>query len=592
MTPQPSNLTPSFLNPTERALLLLILNGLSAANALALTPEQVDFERGWLLVGTDTIPLTRQSADALRVLPLTAAGGYFPADAPRLPLSEQDAHARLAGALWYTSEDGRLIRETGGFTLEVPILPLPYTYPFSVIARLHPDSLHAAEAQATVQTAMDWLAVELLAEGRVSLVQRVRSALLTGRVIFLLISTGVNGLNFLYNLVIGRLLTPAEYSQITLLITIQLIISLLPSVIQTVSARFSATYAARGEDEALAALIQFGRRWSFRLALGTLALLIVGALPLANLFQITRPELLLPVIIAAPLFVLMGLDRGVLQGTGRYFWLSAAYLAEGVVRFGAGVGLALIVAVSTRVDGAAWGLGQAMIITWFVSWLGLRHFKLPATASASSEQSEWMRLLGFVAISLLGQTLITNSDFMLVKTLFSPEEAGQYAAVTVLGRIAYFGATPLMLLMLPAVARQQALGRPTRPIFFGLMGVVGVFTGALFLVSFLFAPQVLGLLYGDAYLPAAALLPTYTIAASLFVFANVAMTYLVALNVGGGAWMLLAAGVAQIIGILLFHATLPAVIIVQIVIMLLLVIGVLWQALRTADQPMVPRSAM
>jgi O-antigen/teichoic acid export membrane protein len=178
----------------------------------------------------------------------------------------------------------------------------------------------------------------------------------------------------------------------------------------------------------------------------------------------------------------------------------------------------------------------------------------------------------------LGQALITNSDFILVKTFFDSFDAGLYAAISVIGRIVYFGTLPLTVIVVPIIARKQALGESTKSILLLLMGGGIALCGSLFVASALFAPQILTILYGDAYVTASPLLPIYTIAAALFVLTNLLVTYRVALGRGSETWMPFLAGIVQILGVIIFHETLQQVITVQIATMTILFLGVAWRA--------------
>lgn len=572
-------------HPEDRAILsLLALNGLAHATIARITPDQVDVDAGWLFTSDGAAyPLLEQSLGPLRD-PSFGAGGWF---APhhisdflaQYNLTEQDAHRRLAGAIWYTSEEGRVIREVSG-SFDVPILPLRFTFPFSIFPKLDPVATPAMadQSRATLQTAADWLVLESLSPD-VSLVQRAMGLLRQGQIVFLLSSTFVSGLNLLHNLLMGRLLIPSAYGQLTLLITLQLLIGLLPTAIQTVTARFSAGYAAHHDERLLMGLHQRGLRLARWVGAGIMVLLLVGAMPLSKVFQLQDAWLVVPMALAMPFFLMMGVDRGLLQGLGGYHWLSGAYLTEGFIRLGMGLvlGYALLDA-GRSLDGAVWGVAQSVVATWFISWLALRHFRpthpdiMPAT-----EQAEWLGLGRAVGMALLGQALITNSDFLLVKNFFEATEAGFYAAVSVLGRIAYFGALPITVLLVPLVARQQALGQSTWRIFLLLMGAGAAMCGALLLMATLFASTIIRVLYGDAYLDGAYLLPTYTLAASLYVLTNLAITYQVALGKGGETWMPVVAGVLQIMGILFFHGSLLQVVLVQIVLMSILLVAVVGQ---------------
>lgn len=406
-------------------------------------------------------------------------------------------------------------------------------------------------------------------------------------------STGVNGLNLIHNVLMGRLLSPADYSQLTFIITLQLLIGLLPMAVQTVVARFTARYHAQNEAVSLQAIYDKAKKLSLRLGVLVMLGMLILSPVMVRVFQLDSLTLLLPLVVVVPFFVRMGVERGMLQGLGRSFWLSGAYLSEGVIRLGVGVllGYALIHA-GRSLEGAIWGVIQSIMATWFIGWLAMRHFSIhvpdentpPKILDATNDEKMWLQMGWMTAFVLIGQALITNSDFLLVKNFFSPDDAGLYAAISVLGRIVYFGALPLTILLVPLVARRQALNESTRPILFLLIGGGVLVCGLLVVGASLFADTILGLLYGDAYLAASYLLAPYALAASLYTLTNLTITYQVALGQGGETWMPIAAGVAQITLILLFHESLNQVITIQILLMATLFGMVLWRVLRASSQ--------
>ncbi|GAB4530039.1 MAG: hypothetical protein OHK0046_50360 [Anaerolineae bacterium] len=574
------------------ATTLLLLNGLDTADIAELPQAVLDLDSGWITTRSGrTYPLVSQAQQALHTLYAQdgePAAGCLDEAVARLKPFEAEAHRRLAGAIWITDEDNLLTLETIGMQ-EAPILPLRFTFPFSIVERLQANetSVVALRARHVLQTAADWLMEETLPT-RKPLIRRVLGLLRQGSLFFLLASTGVSGLNLIHNVLMGRLLSPSDYSQLTFVITLQLLIGLLPSAMQTVVARFSARYYAHEESPLLSALYRFTGRLGWRLGIATTLVILLLSPLIARFFQLDSIWLLLPIIITLPFFVRTGIDRGFLQGLGSYFWLSGAYLGEGVLRLGASVilGYALL-AAGRSLDGAIWGLAQSMIVTWFISALALRHYShttLPDDADMLREQrKQWLQLGSLTGLVLIGQALITNSDFVLVKNFFSPEDAGLYAAVSVLGRIVYFGALPLTVLLVPLIARRQALNEPTRPILLLLIGGGAVVCTLLIVAAALFAPDILDLLYGTAYVPAASLLAPYALAASLYTLTNLVITYQIALGSGSETGLPILAGGAQIIGVLLFHESLAQVIVIQIGLMGILFGLVLWRTLRTGQ---------
>lgn len=587
-------------DPLQQTVLsLLFLNGLPLAQIERLPEAAIDLESGWITAANgSTYPLVSYAIAALRTVTDLAPERIQAAAAPFVAL-ENEAHRKLAGAIWITDEEHRLMLELTGSS-ETPIVPLRFTFPFSVADVLHSREISqvAERGRSVLQTAADWLVAETLTPPK-SILKRVVALLRRGSLIFLVASTGVSGLNLIHNMVMGRLLSPADYSQLTFLITVQLLVGLLPTTLQTIVARFTARYQVQSDHTALAQLQTSIGRFGWRSGLILMVALLLASPLLITIFALDGFHLLLPILIALPFFVRMGVDRGRLQGIGSYIWLSGSYLTEGLIRLGVGAALGyLLLEAGSSLEGAIWGLAQSMLMGWFISWLALRHFSnvKPAPthdADKAQHRAAWRQLGTMTALVLVGQALITNSDFLLVKTYFSAQEAGFYAAVSVLGRIVYFGALPLTILLIPLIARRQALNEPTRQILLLLIGGgVGV-CSLLIVLSALFAPQILGTFYGEAYLAAADLLAIYAIAASLYTLTNLVVTYQIALGKGGETWMPILAGVIQIAAIVLVHETLSQVIIIQVVLMALLFSSVLWRVLRAdaPNRPSVPADA-
>lgn len=544
---------------------LMMFNGLSIPQI-----KQAHFEDGWVITHDGmSLPLVSYAVDALNRVDAPLSTDLLAEACQEFEPLEAGAHRRLSGAIWITDEEPKIMLEMTS-SLDIPVLPLRFTFPFSIGHHLSPneDSAIARRAADVLQTAADWLK-ERLDPSATPVIQRVLKLLQQGNLVFLLVSVGINGLNLIHNVLMGRLLSPADYSQLTFIITLQLLIGLIPTTMQTVTARFSARYHAQEDTSLLAELNATVNRIGWRIGIITGVILLILSPLMVSAFQLNGVMLLIPIIIFVPLLIHMGGNRGMLQGLNEYFWLSGVYLSEGVVRLGMGVilGYALLNA-GRSLEGAIWGVAQSVLITWFIAWLAMSHFRTkPDSKDYTHEHAEWLKLTWVTAFVLIGQALITNSDFLLVKNFFSPDDAGRYAAISVLGRIVYFGALPLTILLVPSVARRQALGEPTRPILIMLIGGGIAVCMVLILSAALFGSQVLSLLYGEEYASAAHLLAPYALAASLYTLTNLAITYQIALGQGGETWLPIIAGSVQVVAVLIFHGTLSQVITIQILLM-------------------------
>ena len=83
-------------------------------------------------------------------------------------------------------------------------------------------------------------------------------------------------------------------------------------------------------------------------------------------------------------------------------------------------------------------------------------------------------------------------------------------------------------------------------------------------VSFMMPEFIVNIFFGKQYLSIAGLLGLYALATAFYALANVIVTYHLSLGNGKGNYIVLAAGIAQVVGLLAWHTTLASVVLVQV----------------------------
>lgn len=407
--------------------------------------------------------------------------------------------------------------------------------------------------------------------------QRVgANGLLTGSAFFFISTTIVNGGNYLFNLMLGRLLGPALFADVSIIITLFLFLTFITSGFQQTAAKFAAMYSARQEYARLLAL----RRWLNRRSwlIGFLCLVLVGgAAPFwQQFFHTTSPWLFIIFAGGLPFYFVQGIDRGLLQGQMRFGWLAVSYQAEMWVRLALG---ALLVLIGWAAHGAVLALTISILTTWAVAAYGLHQVQAKQSANTPLPNdvklapADRQALLAFalpvllIEISLI---LINNSDVLIVKRFFDNTAAGHYAALALVGRIVFFATWSVVMTMFPLAAQKQQRHEPHRHLLWTSLGLVaGVST--LIVATTALAPElIIRILFGAAYLTVAPLLWLYALATALFALANVLINYHLALGQRNGALFALAAGLLQVTLLILFHTTLTQVVLIQIYLMGLL----------------------
>ncbi len=387
--------------------------------------------------------------------------------------------------------------------------------------------------------------------------------LFTGSVIFFVSTTIVHLGNYFYNLVLGRWLGPAKFSDLSIIITLFLIVLFITATIQMIAARYSAISTSDNDYESIISLRKILLQWAWGLGLAFTAVFGFGA-PLWQRFFHTQSYLPFVIFgIGLPFYLAQSVDRGILQGQTRFSELAVSYQVEMWVRLLAGIGL---VAIGGGVVGAAGGLTLSFIATWLFARRA--RFGLPEPRHTQSiEHKKLLMFSGWVSISYLSQILINNSDIIVIKHFFPPDEAGQYAALALIGRVVFFITWSVVTTLFPIVAQRHQNGQTHRHLLgVGLLLVLVASVGVI-TITYYFPNLIVGVLFGQAYLEIAPFLWLYAVATSLYALANVIVNYHLSIGIGKTTIMALSAGILQVFCLWYWHDSLQQVVIIQIILM-------------------------
>lgn len=410
---------------------------------------------------------------------------------------------------------------------------------------------------------------------------------LSGSALFLVSTTIVNGGNYLFNLILGRWLGPADFAEVSIIITLFLFLTFVTAGFQQTAAKFSAKFGALEQYDLLNQLHHWLSRWSWRV--GVVVLLVVGggAWLWQDVFNTSSPLIFILFALGLPFYFAQGIDRGILQGQTRFGGLAISYQAEMWVRLIGGI---LLVALGFAVYGAVTGLVLSLIATWLVTRWVIRQQpkKQQAAAAITAELPKEHRrdVLAFALPVLMAEIsliLINNSDVLIVKSFFDNVSAGHYAALALIGRIVFFATWSVVMTMFPIVAQRHERQESTRDLLWLSLGLVLAVSLVIIGAAYTIPEQIILLLFGQAYLAVAPLLWLYAVATALFALSNVLINYRLALGNRIGTMIALGGGVAQVITLLLFHGSLEHIVWLQIVLMgILLSVLVFWEFLESA----------
>ena len=376
----------------------------------------------------------------------------------------------------------------------------------------------------------------------------------------------VNGGNYLYNLILGRLLGPAQFADAAVLITFLLVLSFVAMTFQLVTAKFSVLF----ENQLFKSFISTVYKNAFAIGL-VLGVLVIGfASQLQQFFNTASSSMFAIFGCGVPLYFLMSVNRGVFQGKKAYKPLSITYQLEMLSRLLITLGLIFFFNVQSSVViaiGILMSFGFGLLPFNFKQVSLKRVIKMPVLEAKQVKQ--FFILTAFYELT---QIIINNSDILLVKHYFESYEAGLYASLALIGRIVYFIAWMFVMLLLPTVVQLKKEGKETASVLFKYVGYIAVISMTIVLGCLSFPEIIIKLLFGESYIAMAPLLWKYAIATSMFAISNIFAYYYLSLDkyipvIISGIFGMLQMGL-----VVFYHDSLKQVVYVQIVAMILLLI--------------------
>ena len=277
------------------------------------------------------------------------------------------------------------------------------------------------------------------------LLTAIKSKRLTPEQLFMLSVLAVNGGNYLYNLILGRLLGPSQFADAAVLITFLLVLSFMAMTFQLVTAKFSVLF----ENEIFNNFIAKVYKQAFFVGLLLGVIIVACASQLQTLFNTSSSTMFVIFGFGVPLYFLMSVNRGTYQGKKAYKSLSITYQGEMLSRLLITLGLILVFNIQSS---AVIAIGIVISFVFGLFPFKTKHVSIKKLIPLDSKYSKQIKnFFLLTAFYELTQIIINNSDILLVKHYFDSYDAGLYASLALIGRIVSFIAWMFVMLLLPAV---------------------------------------------------------------------------------------------------------------------------------------------
>jgi O-antigen/teichoic acid export membrane protein len=413
----------------------------------------------------------------------------------------------------------------------------------------------------------------------------IKHELITGSAYIFAGSIFANFLAFLLNLFLARQLSYVDYGIFASLLSIITLAAIPGNSINTIIVKFASDYHSKNEPDKLRILYE--KSFKFITLFSSLIVLsfiifspiIKDFLHLDNIFY----AIVVGLCVAAGYMQI--LNQAFLQGLTKFGFLSVTGVLSNVIKLLVGIAF---VYLGLRAFSGLWamifmGLGAFMIALIPLRFIFSRNTDVDAVAGTGANPSagadvhistkEVLRYALPVFITVLFMTSFTSSDVILVKHFYSPQLAGFYAGLSLIGKVIFYFTGPISMVMFPLLIRRKNLGKKINNLFYLSLLLVLIPSLAITGFYFVYPRFVVNLFLGGRdYLQIAKFAGLFGINLTIFSLINICVSFFLSLNKTKIALLVVAAALIQIFLIYIFHSNFYQVITVSISVSLVLLI--------------------
>lgn len=386
------------------------------------------------------------------------------------------------------------------------------------------------------------------------------------------LATGImNAGNYLYHVLMGRMLGPESYGILESVISVFYIVSIPFIPLTLVIVKFISSFKGKNDTDSVSSfysymkkkIIIYGTIMSFFLLL--LTPFISSFLHLDNHYF----SILISIGFFIGIFAV--LLKGTLQGLYNFFALFVSNTIEIFSKLAIAV---LSVYLGFNALGAFFALIASFAIGLFVAIIFIRKEKFKESRKFG-EGKEIFKYSFPVLLTSLGLTSLFTTDIILVRNLFSAVEAGYYAALSVLGKIIFFGTFPVTIVLFPLISGRHAGGKEYKTLL--VIGILITLVISAMIVSlyFLFPSIMVSLLFGSKFLSIVPHLGIFGVFIAIYSLCSVLANFYLSISKTAIYIFVLGSAVLQVILISLFHASILQVIYMSIAASVLLLFALI-----------------
>lgn len=370
----------------------------------------------------------------------------------------------------------------------------------------------------------------------------------SGTLVMVAGSMGINIVNYIYHLIMGRVLGPAHYGALASIYSILYIVSIIPQSSSITIVKF---ISAAKSDAERAHIFHEVHRLVQKVALWGSLFLILISIPLQHFLNV---DSLFAVLCVAPIFyfsITTTVNQAAMQGTLSFTGVVITNLVSSLGKLILGL---LFIWFGWALGGAILAVAIGVFMAYVISKKYIKKLLIRDKLKENIFQIKtFITYSGPVIVQALAFTSLFTVDVILVKHFFGDFDAGLYAALSTLGKIIFFAASPITSVMFPIVSRNKSEGKNVKKVFFITLGITIGVSFTIVLMYWLLPSLTITLLYGTKYISAASNLVWMGLFIAIYTVSQQIVNYFLSIDIVHIVIIPAIAAILQILLIWFFH---------------------------------------
>ncbi len=383
---------------------------------------------------------------------------------------------------------------------------------------------------------------------------------------FVLFATALsNVFNLLYNAFLGRSVSLEDFALISLIGGI-LSITDIPVGALGKAVVYKSAYHFGKYNKPATAFWQYLRKRAIVASIIVSLLWVLASVGITHFFHIGS---IWPVLLITPIWattLLSSVDGGYLNGNLKFVFLACIALVESVIK----LTIAFLLVKAGYDEFAYLSIVLSSAVSFILIVAAAARIKKPSIIRIQKNALAFPFKFYFSsAITKISNVVYLSSDVILAKHFLAPSQAGEYALLSLSGKMVFFAGSLFAQFILPIVSHKEGSGKNSHKVFYQLLLASFASSFLAFLMVGALGHFTMPFIFGKKTAAIIGLLPLYSLAMVAFTVATniVSFDQIKGKHVLPVVSFLLAIG--EIVGILMFHDSLKSISSVMVVMGLL-----------------------